>query len=259
MFLENVDRVLAQIKANDVVLDIGGWAQPFRRANFVMDALPYETRGFYANLGMPDHTGGDEEHFSKDTWIQRDICSRDLFPFKDKSVDYVICSHVLEDIRDPLWVCAEMIRIAKRGYIEMPSRIAESIVDRKWKIVGASHHRWLVTIVENKMNFEMKYHLIHKKGMHLPHQTLGLLKPEQCVQWLFWENSFGFEEASIPLGEQEVERRLRDFVKANSLAVPLGYRILRSTFYSVNHVIPGVLVKKLERIGSSYRRKFIRS
>ncbi len=116
MFINNLNKILSQIKPGDTVLDIGGWAQPFRRANYVMDAMPYETRGFYSNIGLPDHLGDCEEHFTKSTWIQRDICSREPYPFGDKSVDYVICSHVLEDIRDPLWVCSEIIRIGKRGY-----------------------------------------------------------------------------------------------------------------------------------------------
>lgn len=226
MFLSNVERILSQIKPSDVVLDIGGWAQPFRRANYVVDALPYETRGWYINIGLPASLGEGPEHFSRDTWIQRDICARDPLPFVNKSIDYVICSHVLEDVRDPLWVCSEIVRIAKQGYIEVPSRIAESTVDRKTAIVGAYHHRWLVTIEDNKLTFEMKYHLIHRKGLHLPAHTLELLRPEEQVQWLFWEGSFEFAEASIPVGEQEIEERLLAFVRANAPTVSATYRLV---------------------------------
>src|SRR5215467_1770308 len=172
MFHANIERISSQIKPTDVVLDIGGWAQPFRRANFIMDAMPYETRGWYSHLNMPAFVGTGEERFTRETWIQRDICDKEPFPFRDKSVDYVTCSHVLEDVRDPLWVCSEIIRIAKKGYIEVPSRIAESIINPKTRVVGASHHRWLVSISDKAIRFEMKYHLIHKAGLHLPHHTL---------------------------------------------------------------------------------------
>ena len=61
----------------------------------------------------------------RDTWIQRDICDREPYPFDDDELDFVICSHTLEDVRDPIWVCSEMARIAKAGYIEVPSRLEE--------------------------------------------------------------------------------------------------------------------------------------
>lgn len=248
MFLANLERIMAQIRPTDIVLEIGGWAQPFRRANFIMDAFPYETRGWYSTIGLPACVGEGEEHFTKDTWIQRDACSRDPFPFEDKSIDYVICSHILEDVRDPLWVCSEMIRVGKRGYIEVPSRVAESIVNPKTRIVGAVHHRWLVTIGSNGIVFEMKYHLIHKKGLHLPHYVLGLLRPEQGVQWLFWEGSFEFEEATIPLGEEDIEQRLHEFVKANAPTVPITYRLFwrsRQLLSPLKGLVPKPLAEKI--------------
>src|SRR5882724_10410804 len=97
----NVRRILNLLSRNDVVLDIGGWARPFNRANYVIDAEPYPTRGFYG-AAMPAQ-GGDQEYFTQDRWIQRDICAHEPFPFADKQIDFVICSHTLEDIRDPLF------------------------------------------------------------------------------------------------------------------------------------------------------------
>src|SRR4051794_13540 len=106
MFSKNSDIVMASLNPNDVVLDIGGWAHPFNRANYIMDAMPYETRGYYNRTFAKDNPlppiGGTVECFTKDTWIQRDICDKTPFPFRDKELDYVICSHTLEDIRDPL-------------------------------------------------------------------------------------------------------------------------------------------------------------
>ena len=47
MLAKNSDAIMEMLKASDLVLDIGGWAHPFNRANYVMDAEPYETRGYY--------------------------------------------------------------------------------------------------------------------------------------------------------------------------------------------------------------------
>src|SRR5947207_7389462 len=125
----------------------------------MMDAEPHATRGYYG--AQRPAQGGDREYFTENTWIQRDICAHTPFPFRDKEIDFVICSHTLEDVRDPLWVCSEMIRIARRGYIEVPSRPAESSRGVEPNQVGWSHHRWLVEISERHISFLMKYHMIH--------------------------------------------------------------------------------------------------
>jgi hypothetical protein len=159
MLEENVQKVLASLRPDDLVLDVGGWACPFNRAQWVIDAEPFETRGFYATFGGPRTQGGEKEWFSKDTWVQRDICDRTPWPFDDKQFDFVVCSNTLEDIRDPLWVCSEIVRVGKRGYIEVPSREWESCVgvERPGQ-AGLSHHRWLVEISGAKIRFMQKYH-----------------------------------------------------------------------------------------------------
>lgn len=211
MFEPNAARILASLSPNDVVLDIGGWARPFNRANIVVDAEPYETRGFYGSSAPAQ--GGTVEHFTRETWIQRDICERTPYPFADKSIDFAICSHVLEDVRDPLWVCSELVRIARRGYIEVPSRIAESSRGTEPSQVGWSHHRWLVDISEGRLTFTMKYHKIHSHWrFSLPARYLHALPEPAKVQWLFWEGSFSFSERTIH-GVENIASELERFVR----------------------------------------------
>lgn len=214
MFDANVQVLLDSLSPTDVVLDIGGWASPFNRANYVMDAQPFETRGFYRTFGGPAFQGPAEEHFTKDTWICRDICDHDPYPFADKSVDLVLCSHTLEDIRDPVWVCREMNRIAKRGYIETPSRVAESC--RGWeapRLAGLSHHRWFVEIDGSRVVFSMKTHRIHTHWrLSLPHKYLEGLTPEERVTWLFWHDHLEAVEAPAIHGYPQVDANLEAFV-----------------------------------------------
>lgn len=208
----NVEVILSRLNPTDLVLDIGGWARPFNRANSVLDAEPYETRGFYGSARPAQ--GGDHERFSLSSWIQRDICERTPFPFSDKQFDFVICSHVLEDIRDPLWVCSEMIRVAKRGYIEVPSRKAESSRGVEPGQVGWSHHRWLVDIVGTEVDFLMKYHMIHSRWRYsFPASFSRKLSVEQQVQWLFWEGSFHFSERTIH-GVENIAADLESYVRS---------------------------------------------
>jgi hypothetical protein len=215
MLEQNAAKILAQLTPNDLVLDIGGWACPFNRANWVMDSQPYETRGFYETIGMPRQQGGAREHFTVDTWVQRDICDREPFPFADRQFDFVICSHTLEDVRDPLWVCSEMIRVGKRGYIEVPSRVAESA--RGWehhRIAGLSHHRWLIDVQHRRIEFLHKNHCIHSHWrFSLPRTYLRNLPEDRKVRWLFWEDSFEFSERMIH-GLAELQAELEQYVQS---------------------------------------------
>jgi hypothetical protein len=104
MFEPNVQRLLESLDPTNRVLDVGGWACPFNRAQWVLDSEPYETRGFYGTFGGPPSQGGDRESFSVERRVRRDICAREPWPFDAKSFDFAVCSHVLEDVRDPLWV-----------------------------------------------------------------------------------------------------------------------------------------------------------
>jgi hypothetical protein len=211
----NVQRILSRLRPGDVVLDVGGWACPFNRANIVIDAEPFETRGYYRTLGLPASQGGMVEHFDRPSWIQRDLCARDPWPLADKSVDFAVCSHTLEDLRDPLWVCSELIRVARAGYIEVPSRAAEQ--SRGWerrRIAGLSHHRWLIDIDGTHVTFLMKYHLLHADWRYsLPAAFLRSLPEERQVQWMFWEHSFEFEERTIHGSGAQAEE-LERFVRA---------------------------------------------
>lgn len=102
MLAQNAARIVEMLDDGAVVLDVGGGAVRFPRADWVMDLLPYEARGAKA----------EHERFSAQRWIRRDICDREAYPFEDGEIDFVVCSQTLEGIRDPLWVCSEMIRIA---------------------------------------------------------------------------------------------------------------------------------------------------
>ncbi len=207
MFESNEPKVLARIGPSDTVLDIGGWARPFNRANYVMDAEPFETRGYYGAA-----QGGTREMFRRETWIHRDICDRTPYPFGDKEIDFVICSHTLEDVRDPLWVCAEMTRIAKRGYLEVPSRQAESSRGVEPGLVGWSHHRWLIDIEDGAVTFLMKYHMIHSQWrLSFPSRYLRNLSEAEKVQWLFWDGQFTYHERTIH-GVEAIAHELEEYV-----------------------------------------------
>lgn len=187
------------VAGNGLVLDVGGWGDPFQRADYVIDLFPYETRGIASHgIGtLPDTCVYPDplprERFRKDTWIIHDICSEKPFPFPDKMFDFVVCSHTLEDVRDPLRACSEMIRVGRAGYIETPSRVGESIL---WNgLIGAAHHRWLVETVGNRLVFRMKHHFLHTSHKYYVSTSFARRIPfEARVLCFFWHDSFEYQE-----------------------------------------------------------------
>src|SRR3954470_298677 len=195
MLDESRKRILERLSPDEVVLDIGGWADPFERADWVIDIFPYETRGLYAREGWDGGRQRQPERFSARTWIQRDVCDRRPLPFDDDSIDFAICSHTLEDIRDPVWVCSELNRVAKAGYIEVPSRLEEQSYGVHGPWVGWSHHRWLVDVTPGRIEFVFKPGVLQgREDCQFPAGFVDSLGAEQRVQTLFWEGELGFGE-----------------------------------------------------------------
>lgn len=191
----NIEAVLSVIKSDDLVLDIGGYFQPFERANCVIDFLPYDSRKSGAGLC--------KEYFTKDTWVQQDVCDyTKSFPFKDKQFDFVNAGHIFEDLRDPTHALKEMVRVGKKGYVEIPSRFMEQVFELQYSNVsGFTHHRWIIDVISDKIRLIFKNHLIHteekykiKKQNHSwPH-----INPNIGNFGFFWEGDVEvFEQESI--------------------------------------------------------------
>ena len=221
MLEQNAEKILSSLKESDLVLDIGAWAQPFNRANYVIDFMPFETRGLFGSRG------GTRECFTKATWVQRDICSREPFPFHDKQFDFVICSHTLEDVRDPIWICQEMSRVGKRGYIETPSRLLESTRGVELPThSGYWHHRWFVELIDGELIFTAKFPLIdtHWK-YHLPSHVYPKLKENEKFFCYFWQNHFRAREKVFPFQLDGVTNDYETFVSKHCGWPSYRYRL----------------------------------
>lgn len=177
-------RILAELPADAHVLDVGGWASPLARADWVLDLMPYETRGLYG-----EHDP-EPERFSADTWVVHDICAREPWPFADGQFDFAVCSHTLEDVRDPVWVCSELSRVARAGYVEVPARSQEQAFGVHGSWVGWSHHHWLVDIVDGAVELVLKPHLLHgRPEFWVDRDWIAAQPEERLVSTLWWEGS----------------------------------------------------------------------
>ncbi len=177
------------------ILDIGGWFAPCRQATHMVDIMPFETMNRAGAYGYGDI------RVTKENYHQLDLGEIDRLPFGDKEFDFVVCRHTLEDIKDPIKVSREIVRVAKAGYIETPHRAYESTkgVERHWWC-GHYHHRWLVEMDQqrNSITFQFKPHNIHSSRKFnfrcLPWQKV---REEFKNTGLMWEGSFEAREKIV--------------------------------------------------------------
>ncbi|HEX8105071.1 MAG TPA: methyltransferase domain-containing protein [Solirubrobacteraceae bacterium] len=202
-------RILERLPDTALVLDVGGWARPFPRADWVLDLMPHATRG------MLGSDGPGPERFSERTWVERDICAREPWPFADGQFDFAICSHTLEDVRDPVHVCQELQRVARAGYVEVPSRLEEQAYGIQGPWVGWGHHHWLIEPADGGLAFVFKPHILHgRPEFQLPPEAHARLGEEERSLTLWWEGGFPATER-IHLGTGELERWLQAGVAAH--------------------------------------------
>ncbi len=114
------------IAPTDRVVDIGGGDAHFSRADVVTDAFPDNNA----------HRSGR----ALDTQSRKVVeCFAESLPFADQEFDFAYCRMVLEHTIDPAAACREMMRVAKRGFFETPSPLAEYLG-------GHPTHRWIVAL-----------------------------------------------------------------------------------------------------------------
>lgn len=102
---------ITSIKTTDKVLEIGPGANPYHRSDVLLemafeDALEYEKQFGHAEKLMTN----------KPIFFY----NGEMFPFKDNEFDYIICSHVIEHVKNIPLFLTEIFRVAKQGYIEYP-------------------------------------------------------------------------------------------------------------------------------------------
>ena len=164
-----------------------------------MDVGAYDTRGLYARAGWKESgLTRPAERFTRETWVERDICDRAPFPFSDRQFDFVVCCHTLEDLRDPVWVCSEINRIGKAGYIEVPSRLEEQSWGVTGQFVGHHHHHWLIDADESGLEFLFKPHDIHSSpNLQFTTEFWNSLTDDERILRYWWEDSFAYRERML--------------------------------------------------------------
>ena len=88
-----------------------------------------------------DRFVGDDTERTAPIRLDRPFVSGDVecLPFRDGAFDFVYCSHLLEHTRDPSRAISELERVARAGYVEVPSEYLEKAA------LSTPTHYWFVS------------------------------------------------------------------------------------------------------------------
>ena len=113
-----------------------------------------------------------------------------ILPFKDNEFDFVVASHVLEHVQDPVLFLSEIQRVSSiGGYIEVPTKLEDNLVFENKK-----DHLWHVDFDDD----ENKIIISKKENYFEPILTVSTVKKLQkyfrksLVIELYWENEINF-------------------------------------------------------------------
>ena len=111
-------------------------------------------------------------------------------PFKDKEFDFVIASHVIEHVEDFEFFIKELERISSRGYIELPSRLADNLVFENKK-----DHIWWFKYddIRNKIIASRKNQLLDPFISVSTSKLFEQIFRESFVLELMWEDKINYE------------------------------------------------------------------
>ncbi len=192
MLPQAVERIRTALSGDEEVLQVGGLKTPFGRADWVIDAGAYDDRG----------VAEGRERFSRRTWVVRDACAREPWPFDDGRFGFAVCT-TLATLRDPIGVCVELARVARAGYVEVPTVEAE---------LAAGVSRWLCDVDHGELVF------VHKSvgvaadaRAKVPARWHAKLEATERVHGLFWEQRLPARERLVDDEElvEELADRLR--------------------------------------------------
>jgi len=177
---------------NFTVVDVGGsaagWSAPI--VNVIID------------FNAPNENTNNIKHFKSDIthpdgWIE-------VLDYVEKNgkFDFCICTHTLEDIMNPGYVCEQISKIAKEGYIAIPSKYRELSKFETYYTIpskfrdslnpefvghrGYIHHRWIFTIKNNELIGFPKIGYIDKATIF---DRIANFDENICDLSFFWKDS----------------------------------------------------------------------
>jgi uncharacterized protein YbaR (Trm112 family) len=151
-------RLHCPVDAGALVLEVGAGGNPYFRSNVLLDAFEVTRQRHWVPLVVdrPTVLGAVER-----------------LPFRDKSFDFVIASHVLEHSAQPELFLQELQRVAKAGYIEVPDALME-------RLIPYLDHRLEITVRDGRL-------IVRKKSAWRVDLELTELFEARANKWIAGE------------------------------------------------------------------------
>jgi ubiquinone/menaquinone biosynthesis C-methylase UbiE len=110
-------------------------------------------------------------------------------PFSDKEFNFVIASHVLEHVDNIEYFIKELERVANCGYIEVPTRLEDNLVD-----VNEKAHIWWINFddINNYLFITKRKQIIEPFLSVSTTQNLRKFFRDSLVTEIFWENKINY-------------------------------------------------------------------
>ena len=153
---------------------MSGWSTPI--ADYIVDINPPEVKTpikvFTVNLNKQDDWKVVLDHVAK-----------------NGKFSYVICSHTVEDLANPTLTMDMLPRIAKTGYIAVPSKFRElSKFEGDYR--GFIHHRWIYDFKDGKfIGFPKLSFIEYETDLHRI-ANISNAVDELCFEW---KDTFEYE------------------------------------------------------------------
>jgi hypothetical protein len=176
-------RNIKQKNNNYKIIDIGGGKEKHIKDKFDFIDAYVDFRKVESNNKNLKHYNGNINDFELWEEIFNDV-------EKNGKYDYCICTHLLEDIAFPEFVCKCINKIAKAGLITFPSKYKELSYFESKSYRGYSHHRWIMTIINNTIYGFPKQGFI--ENIRWDNITNKLNKDNEEL-YILWKNKINFK------------------------------------------------------------------
>ncbi len=114
----------------------------------------------------------------------------DTLPFKDNEFDFIITSHVIEHVKKIDKFFSEIQRIAKRGYIELPTKLNDNLVHENLK-----EHIWWFEFDDEigELSITSKQQILEPFINVSTMKVFEKIFRQSLVLELFWENKIPYK------------------------------------------------------------------
>lgn len=169
-------RKLKHSRSNFTLLDIGATHNPFPKEflTHTFDLRPVEIENVHS--------------FSGD--INNLVDWQQIVNYVEENgkFDFVNCTHTLEDIAYPITALTMMPKIAKEGFIAVPSKYYE--LQRRDAFRGGIHHRWIFDHKNGELIAYPKISLLETMTFY-PHGKVIEKNADQELR-IFWKDTINF-------------------------------------------------------------------